>query len=278
MTQLLNNYFGRSAHDLSARQDKQWEFITTATQRGLPYSLCFSWQELGFPPCFLSLPRNPPSGNTDPATARGDGFLPGDGDTPGRASRVDFHWGWCGRGVHLSWHMPAELLAHELSVPVLRERIQLPAEPRMGTFMVITGVHSPWGTGVLLMGSASQHRSLRPSIPMHVPRRNGFPLDEGRQAMPSSHSPGPQAGCCQPLASPAGESCPKPLTKPPLSAPGLSCLYNRSQAALPFISLILNCIKKAEIRGKTSIKEGTKASAHVGFSNPALLWFCSPLV
>lgn len=99
-----------------------------------------------------------------------------------------------------------------------------------------------------------------------------------RGEMPGSRSPGTSG---QPLPRirllPLGESRPKPLTKAPLSAPRLSCLYNRSQAALPFISLILNCIKKAEIRGKTSIKEGTKASAHVGFSYPALPRFSLPL-
>lgn len=39
---------------------------------------------------------------------------------------------------------------------------------------------------------------------------------------------------------------------------------------MPFISLILNCIKKGEIRGKTSIKDWTKACPHFGFSHLAL--------
>lgn len=89
--------------------------------------------------------------------------------------------------------------------------------------------------------------------------RNHSPVDEDgigkagvcwRVGEALFHSPRTSGAAAESLPSPFGESCPKPLTAVPGSAPWLSCLDNCSQAALPFISLILNCIKRQRLEVK----------------------------
>ena len=144
--------------------------------KGLDDSRCFSWQELVSPPCFLSLPRDPPSVSTSTARARLPAaldFRPGPGASQkGRQVQTPAGDGAEGSGGFVPARVSRAAgtpLADEPAVPVSRGTLGFPAEPEtpicIATKSVRDARRSRRGTRLRLAGSTSAGQNADPPDP-----------------------------------------------------------------------------------------------------------------
>jgi len=215
MAKLFNNYFRRSAHDLSARQDKWCQFITSATQwRGLMIRDVFPGRSLFLPPVFWAFPGIRPlwaQARLEPDCPRRWIFARGRGH-PRKGVKCKLPLETAQRGaVDLSQHALAELPG-----------------PRWQTSRLYPCPEGPWGSpqsprrrfasrqracampaeadGALGSGWRAAPPRVRTQIPLtqrpsaRSARESlpaGWGRDHGGRGMPSSRSPGPRAGGCR---------------------------------------------------------------------------------